>query len=89
MNILLVAVCFLLVFCGHGHHGHRHAQSAPTAQTEVGPKQQNARGRSCEQITNGFDSWGNQDDWVSEFPVDQQHRVLVCLDKLAKKQGLQ
>jgi hypothetical protein len=85
MHILL-AVCFLFIFC----HGHRHrpvAQSYP--QTNVGPKMLDANGKSCEQITKGFDSWGNQDDWVSEFPVAQQRRVLQCLELLAKKQGLQ
>lgn len=47
-----------------------------------------ARPPSCDTILKGFhDSWGNQDDFVSSFPIDEQHRVLVCLDKLAKKQG--
>ena len=85
MHILL-AVCFLFIFC-HGRHHQPVAKSYP--QTNVGPNTRDVNGQSCEQITKGFDSWGNQDDWVSEFPVAQQHRVLQCLEKLAKKQGLQ
>ena len=64
----ILAVCFLLIFCvGHRHRHHTHV-AKPHPQT-------------CEQITKGSDSRGNQDDWVSEFPVDQQHRVLECLEK--------
>lgn len=62
-----------LFFC-HAPVHHRHGQ----------------RPTSCDTILSGFhDSWGNQDDFVSGFPIDEQHRVLVCLDKLAKKQGRQ
>lgn len=47
-----------------------------------------ARVAACDEVLKNFhDSWGNQDDFVSGFPIDEQHRVLVCLDKLAKKQG--
>lgn len=38
---------------------------------------------SCERFTKGYDSSVKRDDWVAQFPVKQQHRVLVCLDKLA------
>lgn len=86
MPILLVA-CFMLIFCHGSHHPRAVAKSYP--QASVGTRLQDASGRSCEQITKGFDSWGNQDDWVSEFPVAQQRRVLQCLEILAKKQGLQ
>lgn len=78
MNPILLSVCFLFIFCGHGH---RHAHP----QTNVPAGYQDARGKSCEQITKGFDSWGNQDDWVSEFPEAQQHRVLKCLDEKWKR----
>ena len=61
------------------------ASSTETINNGVKTKVLNARGKSCEQITNGFDSWGNQDAWVSEFPVEQQHRVLECLDKKKAK----
>lgn len=87
MQAVLLTLCFLLVFCGHGPKHKAVAKSYP--QTNVVPGKFDATGKTCEQITKGFDSWGNQDDWVSEFPAAQQHRVLVCLDKLAKKQGLQ
>ncbi len=79
----ILAVCFLLIFCGH-HHAPKHRAASPSTETinnGVKTKVLSARGKSCEQITRGFDSWGNQDDWVSEFPVEQQHRVLECLDK--------
>jgi hypothetical protein len=38
---------------------------------------------TCERFTKGYDSSVKRDDWVAQFPVKQQHRVLVCLDKLA------
>jgi len=87
MNILILAVCFLLIFCGHHPVKHRHAPPDVTTTKMTGVKGalQDARGKSCEQLTKGFDSWGNQDDWVSEFPVAQQHRVLECLDKKKAK----
>jgi hypothetical protein len=94
MNIFL-AVCFLFIFChGPRHQPHRGAVAEPQAteqptqpQANIGPQMQTTRGKACDQITKGFDSWGNQDDWVSEFPVAQQRRVLQCLSELAKKQG--
>lgn len=45
------------------------------------------RQKPCEQFTKGYDSTGNRDDWVSQFPADQQHRVLVCLDRLETQRG--
>ena len=84
MNPFL-AVCFLLVFCGHGPKHHHVAKSHP--QVNIVPGQQDARGKSCARITKGFDSWGNQDDWVGTFPEDQQHRVLVCLDEKWKREN--
>jgi hypothetical protein len=84
----ILAVCFLLIFCGHHYapkHRHAPASSTETIASGVKTKVLNTRGKSCEQITRGFDSWGNQDDWVSEFPVEQQHRVLECLDKKKAK----
>lgn len=77
MNLIALTACFLFVFC----HGPRHASVAKSSPPVV-VGQQDARGKSCAQITKDFD--GNQDDWVSKFPVAQQHRVLVCLGKLVK-----
>lgn len=78
MKLILLSACFLFVFC----HGPRH-KHGPRPQENV----VSTRGKSCDQITKGFDSWANRDDWVSGFPVDQQHRALVCLDRLEQAQG--
>lgn len=83
MNFIALAACFMLIFC----HGPRHHKHAPRPQSNVVQQQDDTR--DCDKITKGFDSWGNSDDWVSKFPVDQQHHALVCLDKLAKRQGKQ
>jgi hypothetical protein len=69
----ILAACVLLM-CLFGHHHHGHVHARPVDQ--------------CAMVK-GFNSWGNQDDFVRSFPLDQQHRVLVCLDKLAKTRGLQ
>jgi hypothetical protein len=69
--MILLAACFLF-FCSPVHHArHHHVVTKPPQQ-------------SCEQITKDRDKWDRQDDWVSQFPVAQQHRVLQCLSKSKK-----
>lgn len=70
MNLILLAACFLF-FC---HHHAPHKQHRV-----VKPRQD-----PCEQITKDYDSSVRRDDWVSRFPVKEQHRALVCLDKQGK-----
>jgi len=36
----------------------------------------------------GFDSWGNEEDFIWSFPETRQPHVRYCLDKLAKRRGL-
>ncbi len=57
------------------------------AQVTIAAGHNDARGKSCHEITRGFDSWGNQDDWVSEFPAYQQRRVVKCLTKKWKREN--
>jgi hypothetical protein len=66
--ILLVGCLF---FCAPVHHARPH---------HVVTKPQ----ISCEQLTKGHELWDHQDDWVSQFPAEQQRRVLQCLSKLKK-----
>jgi hypothetical protein len=69
--MILLTACFLF-FCPPVHHVvHRAPVAAPKTQ-------------SCEQIIKGRELWDHQDDWVSQFPIAQQHRALQCLGKLKK-----
>lgn len=44
------------------------------------PQHRRVHSRSCETILKGYDA-GNQDEFVKSFPVSEQHRVLVCIEK--------
>ena len=46
------------------------------------------RADKCAQFES-FDSWGNLEDFVWSFPESKQAHVRYCLDKLAKRRGLQ
>ena len=66
--MILLVGCFLF-FCPPVHHARPHHRVMTNPQ-------------SCEQITKGHELWDHQDDWVSQFPVTQQRRVLQCLSKI-------
>ncbi len=83
MNLIALAVCFLFIFCPPHHRVKSHAPQQDTVEPDQAGR--TTRGQSCDQIVEGFD--GNSDGLVSQFPVNQQRRVLMCLDKLAKRQG--
>jgi hypothetical protein len=77
MNILFAAVCFLFIFCGHGHR-HHHVKHVPALK--------------CTDVTSDFDdfrySWHqgygtdvHRDEFVKKYPAAQQRTVLKCIDK--------
>ena len=94
----LLVVCLLPFLCfGHGsrHHARTWSNGMPTCDAthttncNIGP-QDRVRFKGCRDVVKNFhDSWSNQDDFVSEYRVDDQHAVLVCLDAYAKQRGLQ
>ena len=67
--MILLVGCFLF-YCSPVHHARPHHRVMTAPQT------------SCEQLTKGRELWDHQDDWVSQFPVEQQRRVLQCLSKV-------
>lgn len=84
MNLIALAVCFLFVFCPP-HKRAKVRSHAPTAQEQNDKTGSDARGKSCDQITKGYDIKDNSDAFVSGFPADQQRRVLICIDRLTKR----
>lgn len=94
----LLLVCLIPFLCiGHGprHHARTWSNGMPTCDAvhttncNIGP-QSAVPFKGCADVVKNFhDSWGNQDDFVSEFRAGDQHAVLVCLEAYAKKRGLQ
>lgn len=84
MNLLLITACVLFFLCANGH-GHRHVRAASEV---VPPTELHFTG--CREVVKRFhDGWQNRDNYVSEYSVEDQHDVLVCLDAYAKRRGTQ
>jgi hypothetical protein len=80
MQFVLITVCFLFLCHGHGHK--RQAVVSPC----------NAITQAYEDFSyswsQGYGSHVDRDQFVTRYPISQQHRVLVCLDQYEKGRGL-